>query len=124
MAEREGFEPSRGLEPLHDFQSCLFVHSSISPCLYMNLVIKDWRRGWDLNPRDAHAPNGFRDRHIRPLCHLSMLCFLLQRSLWKNSWRRLAHSFWQIPSRISTVWFSRLSWTRFIREITAPALGS
>ena len=29
------------------------------------------RRGWDLNPRDRNRPNGFRDRHIRPLCHPS-----------------------------------------------------
>ena len=31
-----------------------------------------WRRGRDSNPRDAYAPNGFQDRRIRPLCHLSV----------------------------------------------------
>ena len=31
MAEREGFEPSVGGYPTHDFQSCLFDHSSTSP---------------------------------------------------------------------------------------------
>ncbi len=29
------------------------------------------RRGWDLNPRGAFAPAGFRNQCIRPLCHLS-----------------------------------------------------
>src|ERR1035438_3842678 len=33
---------------------------------------EDWRRGRDSNPRDAYAPNGFQDRRIRPLCHLSI----------------------------------------------------
>src|SRR6516165_11730160 len=31
MAEREGFEPSRRYKRLHDFQSCSFNHSDISP---------------------------------------------------------------------------------------------
>ena len=31
-----------------------------------------WRRERDSNPRDAHAPNGFQDRRIQPLCHLSV----------------------------------------------------
>ena len=31
-----------------------------------------WRRGRDSNPRDGgNPPNGFRDRRIQPLCHLS-----------------------------------------------------
>ncbi len=30
-----------------------------------------WRRGWDSNPRYAHAYNGFRDRPVRPLRHPS-----------------------------------------------------
>ena len=30
-----------------------------------------WRRGWDSNPRYARAHNGFRDRPVRPLRHLS-----------------------------------------------------
>ena len=32
-----------------------------------------WRRERDSNPRDAHAPNGFQDRRIQPLCHLSVV---------------------------------------------------
>ena len=33
---------------------------------------KIWRRGRDSNPRTAEAVNGFQDRRIRPLCHLSI----------------------------------------------------
>lgn len=32
-----------------------------------------WRRERDSNPRDARAPNGFQDRRIQPLCHLSVV---------------------------------------------------
>src|SRR5690606_3343243 len=31
-----------------------------------------WRRGWDSSPRYARAHNGFRDRPVRPLRHLSI----------------------------------------------------
>ena len=31
MAEREGFEPSKGYKPLHAFQACAFDRSAISP---------------------------------------------------------------------------------------------
>ena len=31
-----------------------------------------WRRGRDSNPRSAQTDNGFQDRRIRPLCHLSL----------------------------------------------------
>ena len=30
-----------------------------------------WRRGWDSNPRWPEGHNGFRDRPIQPLWHLS-----------------------------------------------------
>ena len=30
-----------------------------------------WRRGWDSNPRKGKPFNDFRDRHLRPLSHLS-----------------------------------------------------
>jgi hypothetical protein len=33
--------------------------------------VQVWRRGWDSNPRWTNAHNGFRDRHLRPLGHLS-----------------------------------------------------
>lgn len=35
-------------------------------------VRRIWRREGDSNPRDARAPNGFQDRRIQPLCHLSV----------------------------------------------------
>src|SRR5215212_120056 len=31
----------------------------------------EWRRGWDSNPRTGCPVNGFRDRPIQPLWHLS-----------------------------------------------------
>ena len=31
MAEREGFEPSEGYKPSHDFESCAFNRSATSP---------------------------------------------------------------------------------------------
>ena len=31
----------------------------------------NWRRDRDSNPGSAQTDNGFRDRRIRPLCHLS-----------------------------------------------------
>ncbi len=34
-----------------------------------------WRRGRDSNPRGACTPNGFRDRHLQPLGHLSAAVF-------------------------------------------------
>ena len=39
-------------------------------CLTVSTLII-WRRGRDSNPRTAKTANGFQDRRIRPLCHLS-----------------------------------------------------
>ena len=36
------------------------------------LQICIWRRGRDSNPRSEQTDNGFQDRRIRPLCHLSV----------------------------------------------------
>ena len=36
-----------------------------------------WRRGWDSNPRIRCRINGFRDRPVRPLWHLSVLEIIL-----------------------------------------------
>ncbi len=33
MAERVGFEPTNGQNPLHDFESCAFIRSATSPQL-------------------------------------------------------------------------------------------
>src|SRR5262245_28888883 len=45
---------------------CLFPFDSYLTCL-------TWRRGWDSNPRYPCGYNGFRDRPIQPLSHLSTL---------------------------------------------------
>jgi hypothetical protein len=42
------------------------------------------RRGRDLNPRGTCAPNGFRDRRIRPLCHPSAVGVQRIRGLTKT----------------------------------------
>ena len=34
LAEREGFEPSEGYKPSHDFESCAFNRSATSPEIY------------------------------------------------------------------------------------------
>ena len=60
MAERVGFEPTRGGRPLRAFQARLFGHSSTSP-----------RRGWDSNPRPLLRDSAFRERCLNPLGHLS-----------------------------------------------------
>ena len=36
-------------------------------------LFSKWRKGGDLNPREACTPDGFRDRSIRPLWHPSVL---------------------------------------------------
>ena len=33
--------------------------------------VRNWRRGWDSNPRSDRSDAGFQDRCIQPLCHLS-----------------------------------------------------
>ena len=38
-----------------------------------------WRRGRDSNPRNAYALNGFRDRPVRPLRHLSKRAHVARR---------------------------------------------
>ena len=38
-----------------------------------------WRRERDSNPRYVCTYNGFRDRHIQPLCHLSAEASSLMR---------------------------------------------
>ncbi len=35
------------------------------------LFFANWRREWDSNPRWTYAHDGFQDRCIKPLCHLS-----------------------------------------------------
>lgn len=33
---------------------------------------RDWRMGWDSNPRDAYTSAGFQDRCLQPLGHPSI----------------------------------------------------
>ena len=43
MAEREGFEPSMGYEPIHAFQACSFGRSDTSP-------VSRWRWPYQTHP--------------------------------------------------------------------------
>ena len=52
-----------------------------------------WRRGWDSNPRYGYPYNGFRDRPIRPLWHLSVRAHVACR---------LATATWKGPNRPET----------------------
>ena len=79
MAEREGFEPSVEGLPLHVISSHAdsATLASLRP-LGVWLVLRKqsrpgWRRGWDSNPRYLVRHNGFRDRPIQPLSHLSVI---------------------------------------------------
>ena len=38
-----------------------------------SFLLSVWRRGWDSNPRNPFGLNGFRDRPIQPLSHLSAM---------------------------------------------------
>src|ERR1700759_4663087 len=42
-------------------------------CITLKNPKLKWRRGWDSNPRYPYGYNGFRDRPIQPLSHLSAL---------------------------------------------------
>ena len=41
MAERGGFEPPIGYEPIHAFQACDLNHSSISPDGFTNVLVRE-----------------------------------------------------------------------------------
>jgi hypothetical protein len=43
-----------------------------------------WRRGWDSNPRGL-SPTAFRERHHKPLGHLSRPVTLYNYFLWRQS---------------------------------------
>lgn len=40
---------------------------------FCGYVVIRWRREWDLNPRYAHAYDGFRNRCLQPLDHLFVM---------------------------------------------------
>ena len=48
-----------------------FDHSQDKPFDYA----QGKRRGWDSNPRPEESGTAFRERHHRPLGHLSTICF-------------------------------------------------
>src|SRR5690606_319004 len=59
--------------------------SRLSPECRKTLI---WWRGWDSNPRYGGYPyNGFRDRLLQPLGHLS--------TIWDKSPRRIAISYYK-----------------------------
>jgi hypothetical protein len=45
------------------------------------IIMTDWRRGWDSNPRDPFRSNGFQDRRLQPLGHPSFSNCNLQQGL-------------------------------------------
>lgn len=84
MAEREGFEPSVPLlKGTHDFQSCTFVHSVISPRFILldfnpynySTVLFNFHGGEsEIRTHEAkNSPTRFRGERFRPLSHLSAL---------------------------------------------------
>ena len=106
------FDPprfQRGAIPLGDLSK---LKSQI-----LNLRFKNnWRRGWDSNPRYPLEYNGFRDRPIQPLSHLSAetclfgysgknsieLSTLFFRRCLKNACINLRHSSARTPEVTST----------------------
>ena len=94
MAEREGFEPSVPLlKGTHDFQSCTFVHSVISPRFtglqpynYSTVLFNFHGGESEIRTHEAkNSPTRFRGERFRPLSHLSALIPLsFQRDLLKE----------------------------------------
>ena len=87
------------------FQCCQLSHSCTSPPKgNSNCEFRDslWRRGWDSNPRYPYGYNGFRDRPIQPLSHLSTPDSGFRRSRKKDC--IIAR---QSPSRIPPSTFTR-----------------
>ncbi len=49
------------------------------------LLMDAWRRGWDSNPRGIFQPTAFRERHHKPLDHLSpteLINYTSYKTLW------------------------------------------
>jgi hypothetical protein len=75
---------SAGVNPASFADPCVFRHvpashprnprlALCSPGAEFVRVSEGWRRGWDSNPRYLVRHNGFRDRPIQPLSHLSVI---------------------------------------------------
>ena len=84
LAERAGFEPARDFRPLHDFQSCPFGHSGTSPRCGSRAesapaasgALRCTAYGGEsgIRTHGGGSPhNGFRDRRLKPLSHLSVI---------------------------------------------------
>ena len=73
MAEGEGFEPSESdkrFTPLAGEPVQPLWHPSFF-LIFVIIFWTKWRRDRDSNPRSTKALNGFQDRRLRPLSHLS-----------------------------------------------------
>ena len=102
LAERAGFEPARDLRPLHDFQSCPFGHSGTSPrCVNRAGCRSEPSGAWyvvtfggesGIRTHGGGSPhNGFRDRRLKPLSHLSLSVDSI------TGRRKLGHRFLDTP---------------------------
>ena len=103
MAERGGLEPPQAFRPAALPTRCHTIRRPLrnsaipqlgasrherNRWLWRASIVKkparpggraiNWRRGWDSNPRYPSRYNGFRDRPIQPLSHLSVseICVL------------------------------------------------
>ena len=87
-----------------------------------------WRKGGDLNPREACTPDGFRDRSIRPLWHPSILegyrrespARLGSKKFFNNS----ADSCCNTPLITTGLWFMRGSAHTLYKLDVAPPFRS
>jgi hypothetical protein len=60
----------RVIRPCPNSSGKLHQNQRISRCACY-IIPRNWRRGEDSNLRYPCRHNGFRDRRVRPLCHLS-----------------------------------------------------
>ncbi len=66
---------------LLETKGTLEVHGTPEPVNQKKTKHKEWRRGWDSNPRDPFGPNGFQDRRSQPLSYPSVFGCLLHPNL-------------------------------------------
>ena len=73
MAERVGFEPTvaKGYTRSPGAPDRPLQHLSANLTGLVIVLLTQRRRGWDSNPRSANAETAFRERHLKPLGHLS-----------------------------------------------------
>ncbi len=81
MAEGMGFEPTEP-ERVHSLSRGA-RSTTLAP--FQNFIIffqKKWRRDRDSNPGCPNGHNGFQDRRLRPLSHLSKIYFSKNIEKW------------------------------------------